>query len=159
MLGDSFYSTDGVDDYDVITFWKQHPDYSPNQRLEHDIGVIELENGFEDIKPIGLGTQTPSGWEGQEIIYVGWGRYETIVRIPEKSAWLRLSFMITTSSLYIQLIPSGEQNLCSGDSGGSALRIQPDGSYVLVGVNSFVFGVYENAACSGGGSGAARVDS
>ena len=159
VLGDSLYSTEGVEDYDVITFWKQHPDYRPNQRLEHDIGVIELENGFEDIEPIALGTQSPSGWSGQEIFYIGWGITRDNRSDSGKKRMASIEFYDYDEQFVYSIDPSGEQNLCSGDSGGSALRIQPDGSYVLVGVNSFVFGVYENAACSGGGSGAARVDS
>jgi hypothetical protein len=49
-------------------------------------------------------------------------------------------------------------NLCSGDSGGAAMRIEPDGEMTLVGVNSFVFGVSGSDPCDGGASGATRVD-
>ena len=49
--------------------------------------------------------------------------------------------------------PSGQQNVCYGDSGGAALWY--DGSqYLLAGVNSFVY-----PSCAQGAAGAGRVDS
>ena len=159
MLGTSLYSQEGIENYDPIVFWKMHPDYNP-QQLRHDIGVLELESGFPDIEPIAMNSNTPSqSWEGEEILYVGWG----ITSDNRSDSGLKRMASITYYDYDDQFVYSidedGEKNLCSGDSGGSAMRIQADGTFGLVGVNSFVYGVYQNSACSGGGSGATRVDS
>ena len=158
VMGTNLYSQEGIDQFDTIKFWAPHPDYSPNQRLQHDIGVLELENGFPDVEPIAMNSQTPD-WYDQEIIYVGWGITDDNRSDSGKKRMASITFYDYDEQFVYSLDQTGVQNLCSGDSGGSAFRIQPDGTYTLVGVNSFVYGVYQNAACDGGGSGAARVDS
>ena len=158
VMGTNLYSQEGIEQFDTIKFWAPHPDYSPNQRLQHDIGVLELENGFPDVEPIAMNSQTPD-WYDQEIIYVGWGITDDNRSDSGKKRMASITFYDYDEQFVYSLDQTGVQNLCSGDSGGSAFRIQPDGTYTLVGVNSFVYGVYQNAACDGGGSGAARVDS
>ena len=157
VLGTDLYSQEGIESYDTITFWKMHPDYNA-QQLQHDIGVLELETGFPDLEPIAMSTKTPD-WYDQEIIYVGWGITDDNRSDSGKKRMASITFNDYDEQFVYSLDQQGEKNLCSGDSGGSALRIQPDGTYALVGVNSFVYGVYQNAACDGGGSGATRVDS
>jgi hypothetical protein len=53
--------------------------------------------------------------------------------------------------------PEGEANLCWGDSGGAALLPMGDGSFVLAGVQSWIWDD-DDTPCAGGQSGAARVD-
>ena len=160
VLGENLYSQEGISDYDEIIFWKKHPDYG-GQRFQADIGVLELSEGFSGIPPIALEQRGPSeDWSGQEIIYVGWGVTGDNRSDSGKKRTASISYYDYDNHFVYSVDIQGDKNLCSGDSGGSALRIQPDGSYVLVGVNSFVFGYYnQNTACVGGGSGAARVDS
>ena len=59
----------------------------------------------------------------------------------------------------IELSATTTTNLCYGDSGGPMYRTLEDGTYVLVGVNSFVFSITdEDLPCSQGGTGAIRID-
>ena len=160
VIGDNVYSQNGIDEYDTAVFWEIHPDYDERQ-LQHDIGVMELETGFEDIEPIALGTETPSTlWAEAELQYVGWG----VTGDSREDSGIKRTVSIPYYDYDEQFVyavdPAGERNLCSGDSGGPALRLLEDGTYALVGVNSFVFGVFSNdTACEGGGSGATRIDS
>ncbi|MEC7983644.1 MAG: trypsin-like serine protease [Myxococcota bacterium] len=159
VLGDSLYAQDDIYTYDEIEAWYMHPEYNA-QRLQHDIGVLELTNGITSVDPISLSTETPSSnWSGQEVIYVGWGVTGDNRNDSGRKRWASISYQDMDDQFIYSLDESGQKNLCSGDSGGPALRLQYDGTYKLVGVNSFVFGYYQNALCYGGGSGATRIDS
>ena len=159
VLGTSLYSDEGIDDYDLVVDWVIHPDYNTEQ-LQHDVGVLELANGFPGVEPIALNSYSPDEtWHGQEMLYVGWG----ITADNRGDSGIKRMASITYYDYDEQFVYSvdeaHETNLCSGDSGGSALRIQANGTYRLVGVNSFVFGIVnQNTACVGGGSGATRID-
>ncbi len=159
VMGDSLYDQETIYTYDRIQAWHMHPNYDA-QRLKHDIGVLELENGIDSVEPIALSTEIPAtDWEGQEVIYVGWGVTGDNRNDSGLKRWASIMYYDYDDQFVYSIDQGGQKNLCSGDSGGPALRLQYDGTYKLVGVNSFVFGVYQNAACYGGGSGATRVDS
>ena len=159
VIGDNLYRESGIVQYEAIVSWARHPDYSASQ-LKHDIGVLEFENEFTDFDPIPIGLSSPEDdWTGVVLDYVGWGvtgderndsGYKRTASIP---------FYDYDTQFIYAIDLQGEVNLCSGDSGGAALKEMEDGGHELVGVNSFVFGYLSNqTACEGGGSGATRID-
>jgi secreted trypsin-like serine protease len=160
VIGDNVFSENGIDDYDKAVSWEIHPDYDDRQ-LQHDIGVMELETGFDYIEPMPLGTEVPSTlWSEDELQYVGWGVTGDNREDSGVKRTVSIPYYDYDEQFVYSIDPAGERNLCSGDSGGPALRLMEDGSYALIGVNSFVFGVFsEETACEGGGSGATRIDS
>jgi trypsin len=163
ILGDNLYNDSGWDDYDVAVDWIIHPDYNGSQYdLGVDLGLMELETGFQDVEPVQLNQETPTyEWEGVLLDYVGWGVTRDNGQDSGIKRHTQIPFVGTGSLVGYDddfIISYDEDtNLCSGDSGGAALQSTEDG-YVLVGVNSFVFSIQGSQPCVGGASGATRID-
>ena len=156
-----------------VSSMEAHNGYNPNsqQGIQDDIGIMRLASPIRNIDPIPLNTQTPaSSWD--EIRYVGFGitgennqnssGIRRTVTVPlnnsNNQAWpygYDQMFMYTWD-------PSGQANICSGDSGGAAFRQLSDGTVSLAGVNSFGFDQQDtnNDTCSGpyAVAGSARID-
>jgi hypothetical protein len=155
VFGGNLYG--GYDDMIEFTRWIQHPSYgSSGGQLRHDIGLVELAHPKTDVAAVPVNETTPSWvWEGTELTYVGFG----ITGDGRQDSGVKRTADIDYYQFDSQFVYAleRESNLCSGDSGGASLR-DVGGQLVLVGVNSFVFGYYEDANCEGGGSGATRLD-
>ncbi len=159
VIGHNLESNSGVYASSPADKFKMHPDYNPNT-IRHDIGLIHLEEPIEDFAHIPMNLSTIGlAWRGQDLDYIGWG-------VTEDGGWDSGKKRVATIPIYdydAQYIygydPSvNGSNLCSGDSGGAALYPEDDGSYTIVGVNSFVFDMGNGGPCDGGASGATRVD-
>ena len=146
---------DNIIDYRYIQDWKIHPDYGYFQNtLVYDFALGELESDLTGVTPISVNrASVTNSWIDQDITYVGYGATSDngggsgIKRTADIPVYDYDSFLLYTYD------PSGQQNVCYGDSGGAALWY--DGSdYVLAGVNSFVY-----PSCAEGAAGAGRVDS
>jgi hypothetical protein len=157
IVGDSLYSDSGITDYDTSSNWFGHPDYSAS-RLEHDIGLMELDVGLTSVEPMPLNEESPgSSWDGEDLHYVGWGITRDGADDSGKKRYAAIPYYDYDAQFVYAL--DDDKNLCSGDSGGAGLRELDDGSLTLAGVNSFVFAYQsESTVCVGGGSGATRVD-
>lgn len=156
VLGEDL-SQNGILDYDLAVNWMIHPEYDPNY-LQHDIGVMELSEGFPDIEPIPLNETIPSeDWNGVTFDYVGWGVTGDGREDSGVKRYATIPFYDYDEQFIYAYDP--DTNLCSGDSGGAGLLPLEDGGFTIAGVNSFVFGVQSNStSCIGGGSGATRID-
>jgi len=131
--------------------------YDP-QWLEYDIGLIRLDSPMTT-PPIVMGDDTPTGsWVGDELRVVGFG----VTSLNGVDSGIKRTTVVPVQQIepsYIITYDYDEQkNVCSGDSGGAALKVQGDGDIELVGVNSFVFSYEGNDPCGDGGAGLARVD-
>jgi trypsin len=150
---------DNITDYDVLTTWYQHPNYRSSS-TNYDIGLGQLQTGISSTPPMAVNTDIlTNSWVGKELTYVGYGiTSDTANDSGYKRYALMPIYQIDTQTIYA-LDTADDQNLCSGDSGGAALNKLSDGSYEVVGVNSFVFGYTNpNTSCDGGGNGVIRTD-
>ncbi|MCB9746170.1 MAG: trypsin-like serine protease [Alphaproteobacteria bacterium] len=156
VIGTNAYSQNGIDELVLAASWEQHEGYD-SQRLTHDIGLVELDTDV-DLEPIALNLDAPTGaWANRILDYVGWG----VTTDNGNDSGIKRTAQIAYNDYDTNFIYGydTESNLCSGDSGGASLYEQADGSYVIVGVNSFVFPVQSNqTSCVGGASGATRID-
>ena len=157
-MGHNVNSDSGVDQSVKIVDFIEHPEYNGGgQQLQHDIGLLELKNGIDDVPPIALNVAAVNNsWKGLDLDYVGFG----ITSDNRNDGGKKRTAVIAIFDSDSQYVYAYDQvsNLCSGDSGGAALRTYNDGSMTLVGVNSFVFGVQGSNPCDGGASGATRID-
>ena len=158
VLGTNLYANDGWSYYDLAVNWIEHPDYSgiSGSAILADIGLMELETGISEVSPVPLNEIVPDvSWQGVLLDYVGWGvTYDGGGDSGVKRA-TQIPYIEADSQFIYSYDP--DTNLCSGDSGGAALRDTEEG-LVLVGVNSFVFSVQGSDPCVGGASGATRID-
>jgi hypothetical protein len=155
-LGHNMATETGVYESKVVEEYLEHPDYSSSNN-KHDIGLLKLKNPFTDTIPIPLNsTSLNPGWEGLSLDYIGFGVTDDNLDNGGKKRTAQMPIINWDSGIVYAY--DEVSNLCSGDSGGAAMRIEPDGEMTLVGVNSFVFGVSGSDPCDGGGSGATRVD-
>ncbi|KAK5640886.1 hypothetical protein RI129_009433 [Pyrocoelia pectoralis] len=125
-----------------------HENYNP-LLLHNDIGLIDLDRKvtFTDvISPIGLGTQYLSA--GVSVTISGWGKTSDNATLPS----LELNYVemttITNKKCYeifdtvvdemICCRGANSKNACQGDTGGPLVHKLPNGSWIHVGVLSFV---------------------
>jgi len=139
VVGTSVTSSSGIDDYAYVERMIEHPEY---RSYTHDIGVVELSgDGLPDVPKIPLNEDSVSGrWIRTDITYVGWGISSDrgsgsgVKRTVDVPIWDYDSNIIYTWD------NDGGANICSGDSGGAALRPDEEtGELELVAVNSFGF--------------------
>jgi MYXO-CTERM domain-containing protein len=159
VFGHNVNRDSGIDFMVEVSTLKMHPDYNGSgHSIDHDIGLLQLDEYVEDVAPVLLNEMVVDrSWQGTELTYLGFGATADNGSDSGKKRVVELPIYEYDNQYIYAYDPSGG-NLCSGDSGGAALRDQEDGTYVLAGVNSFVFAVSGNSGCVGGGSGATRVD-
>ena len=157
LLGHNLYSEDGVEYYDTVADWIIHPEYSGSSGyISSDIGLMELSTGISEVEPVPLSQEAPSDlWIGEYLDYVGWGVTRDEGQDSGKKRTTSIPYNAMDDTFIYAYDP--DTNLCSGDSGGAALRWTEEG-YTLAGVNSFVFAVQGSQPCVGGASGATRID-
>ena len=157
LLGHNLYSEDGVDYYDTVADWIIHPEYSGSSGyISSDIGLMELSTGISEVEPVPLSQEVPSElWIGEYLDYVGWGVTRDEGQDSGKKRTTSIPYNAMDDTFIYAYDP--DTNLCSGDSGGAALRWTEEG-YTLAGVNSFVFSVQGSQPCVGGASGSTRID-
>lgn len=158
MLGDDLYSDTGIEYYSLVDSTEIHPEYSASSTsLSSDIGLLFLQDPITDVEVMALNEVVPTDtWIGEYIDYVGWG-------VTSDNGWdsgikRYTAIPYNTSDEMFLYSYDPNTNLCSGDSGGAAMRWVEGEGYYLVGVNSFVFSVQGSDPCVGGASGATRID-
>jgi MYXO-CTERM domain-containing protein len=155
-LGHNMGKDSGIDESLVVEEYLEHPDYSASANL-HDIGILKLKNAMVEAIPMRLNeTGLNPGWQGLKLDYVGFGITDDNLENGGKKRTARIPIVSWDQRVVYSY--DAVSNLCSGDSGGAAVRVEANGDRSLVGVNSFVFGVEGSDPCDGGGSGATRVD-
>ena len=151
---------DNIYDYAKVSDIIAHPQYNPNT-LEHDIGLLELQSGMATSGTYPINRDSPGSFSNNaEVVYVGWG----ITGDNRNDSGTKRTVTIDVYGYDDQVIytydPTGETNICSGDSGGAAL-MRDGNSYELVGVNSFTFnlnGGQPYCEASGAAAGSIRLD-
>lgn len=153
------YEQSGVIDYAVADEFEIHPTYTQSQlNNSWDLGLLHLETPITSVQPMTVNTDDIADWDGEVITFLGYGvtsdngnggGVKRVTNIP-----------IYNSSEQVLYAYDTVQNLCSGDSGGGGIRVDPaTGLWELISVNSFVYAVQNSqTSCVGGGSGSARVD-
>jgi MYXO-CTERM domain-containing protein len=152
---------DNVTDYDVLTSWVMNPNYrSSNVQAGYDIGLGELQTGITSATPMPVNTDSiTNSWVGKELTYVGYGITGDLANDSGYKRYAEMPIYQYDSQVIYAQDTSDEQNLCSGDSGGAALNELSDGTFEIVGVNSFVYSISNpNRPCEEGGSGVMRTD-
>ena len=137
IVGYTVTTSSGIEDYAVVTDLIPHPDY---RMPYNDVGLLELEGeGLPDVEKIALNQDgVRSDWVGTDITYVGWGIQNDRGSGSGTKREVDVPIYTYDGGLIITHDPAGERNICSGDSGGAALRPDPStGELELVGVNSF----------------------
>jgi hypothetical protein len=137
IVGYTVTTSAGMDDYAYVTDLIPHPDY---RMPYHDVGLLELEGaGLPDVDKISLNEDTVlADWVGTDITYVGWGIQNDRGSGSGTKREVDVPIYTYDGGLIITHDPAGERNICSGDSGGAALREDSStGELELVGVNSF----------------------
>ncbi len=139
IVGSNVTSSSGIDDYAYVTEMFLHPDYDlPN----YDVGLMELDGpGLPDVPKIPLNDDgVMPDWVDSDITYVGWGISSDRGSGAGVKRTVDVPIYAYDRHIIITYDPTGQSNICSGDSGGAALRMDEDlGELELVGVNSFGF--------------------
>jgi secreted trypsin-like serine protease len=130
-----------------------HPSYNDNN-LQNDIALVEFIDPITGVDVMPLNTDSiTNSWYGDELQMVGFGITSSN---GQDSGEKRTADMPIADwdSYFVYLDDSSEQqNICSGDSGGAALKSLGGSNFELVGVNSFTYG-----ECESWYAGVARVD-
>ncbi|MED5374664.1 MAG: trypsin-like serine protease [Myxococcota bacterium] len=141
-----------------------HPDYSSTSTPTDDIAVLYLDTAITGFGTLPVSTNAPkSSQVGEDITYVGYGLTDSDL---SGSSGVRRKVKIPLYHFdgdFLYTYAGGaSQNVCSGDSGGAAMWKRDDGTWELVGVNSFVFdldGTYPPDCDSGKpAAGAVRIE-
>jgi hypothetical protein len=153
-LGEDVRSSSGREALDTVDDAMLHPRYG---EMDHDIGLVKLAHGIDArTQPVAL-SPPEEAWVGQRLRYVGYG----VTSDEAEDAGVKRRTDIPLQGWDEQWLmaedPQGETNLCWGDSGGAAMMPLEGGGFALVGVQSWVWDD-DDTPCTGGSSGAARVD-
>lgn len=155
----------------AVSSMEAHSGYNPNDSnsIRDDIALLRLQTPIYEVSPMPLNRQAPNtSWN--DIRYVGFGitgtnRQDSALRrtveVPLNDSNNQYWPYTTDSMFMYTWDPAGRTNICSGDSGGAALRQHSDGTYSLAGVNSFGMNVQGGSdSCSGVGAvaGSTRID-
>lgn len=126
------------------------PEYNP-QQFTDDIGLIELSRAKTDVPPMVINDEpVNNSWVGTVMEFAGFGITSDSANDSGTKRFADMTVYDYDFSNIYNTDPT--QNLCSGDSGGSAYEVTPSG-LELAGVNAFVF-----PSCVGGDNGVTRVD-
>jgi hypothetical protein len=139
VVGENVVSTSGITDYAYIEQMIDHPSY---RGYDHDVGVVELSGvGLPDVPKIPLNEdRVERDWRNTDITYVGWGIDDDRGSGSGVKRTVDVPIYDYDSTIIYTWDRAGGANICSGDSGGAALRADPEtGELELVAVNSFGF--------------------
>ncbi|HCH61477.1 MAG: hypothetical protein CL927_02555 [Deltaproteobacteria bacterium] len=137
VVGTSVQSAAGVDDYAMVSRMVGHPSY---RGVDHDVAVMELEGvGLPNVEKIPLNSdRAQSSWVRSDITYVGWGNSNDSGGGAGTKRTVDVPIYYVDTGVIYTWATGGGANICSGDSGGAALRPDDEsGVLELVGVNSF----------------------
>jgi hypothetical protein len=137
MVGTNTYDDATWVAYAPVVYSAVHPDYDLPY---NDAGILQLgDGGISGVGTIPLNTdRVSSSWVGEDITYVGYGISSDSGTGSGTKRTVDVPIYDYDSGIIITWDPAGGANICSGDSGGAALR--PVGSgWELVGINSFGF--------------------
>jgi V8-like Glu-specific endopeptidase len=141
IVGENVVSASGIADYQYIESMVEHPDYR-GRNYDFDIGVVELSgDGLPDVPKMPLNTDSVDGsWIRTRITYVGWGINSDRGSGSGVKRTVDVPIYDHTNHIIFTWESDGGANICSGDSGGAALREDPStGEMELAAVNSFGF--------------------
>lgn len=134
-------SWDNATGWSVISDYWAHEQYD-DQSLVNDIALLKLLNAIPSSAALPMPVNTDyvnNNWVGDELQMVGYG----ITYSNGQDSSIKRTADMWIDEVYQDVIlledHSGQQNVCSGDSGGAALGYS-NGSWELIGVNSFTVG-------------------
>jgi secreted trypsin-like serine protease len=157
---------DNLDDYtsySEVVSWIAHPGYLGMQSsyIRDDVALVELAGIIDPAtrEPVEIPQmylnrdEITNGWIDTELQMVGFGITGTNRNDTGTKRTVSMP-IYEFDDLFVYLYDGTDrQNICSGDSGGAALRRNEDDIWELVGVNSFTWG-----ECESWYAGVARVD-
>ncbi len=156
VVGDEIYTGKGIEAYAAVDYASYHPDYDTVELL-YDLGVVHLASPITAVDPIPFTTsEVDESWLGETLTFLGFGSTSSAQEGAGTKRSVELDVYDVYETFYLTLDDEG-RNLCSGDSGGPALREGADG-WEVVGVNSFVWADHQEVLCDDGGAGVARID-
>ena len=136
-----------------------HPDF--DESLNNDLALVFLEEGLE-ISVSRMSVAVPDvTWQNELFTFVGTGNTGETANDEGIKQQTEIPYYDNDDMFHYAIDQSenGSTNLCYGDSGGPMFRVDEDGGYSLVGVNSFVFSITDDdLPCSKGGTGSIRID-
>ncbi|MCK6521806.1 trypsin-like serine protease [Myxococcota bacterium] len=160
VIADQVYTGDW-DDYAVASDLIKHSSYRDSS-VAYDIGLMKLARNLNSVSPMAVNTDAPrSSWSGKSVTYVGYGITGTTKSDSGTRRTVDVPYYTYDEHFIYTTDGAGKKNICSGDSGGAALMVTSDGSYELVGANSFGFntnGTAPNCEGSGAAAGSTRLD-
>lgn len=153
-IGTDLHAADGLWESIPARSLRIHPDFDA-VRLDHDLGLVELETAPTTALPQAMGGIGDDA-VGGDLTFVGFGVTDDDADDSgvKRAAVLRL--VEADEGWLVAEDPTGEANICFGDSGGAVLR-QAAGGASLVGVNSWVAD-QDDTPCRGGRAGAVRLE-
>ena len=156
VVGDEIFSGDDVEAYALVDYAAYHPDYD-TEYLLYDLGVLHLAEPITSVDPLPMATdEVGQSWVGESFRFFGYGATSSALAGAGTKRVVDLEVTEIWDTYYLTYDDDG-RNLCSGDSGGPALREGADG-WEVVGVNSFVWADAHGVLCDDGGAGVARLD-
>ncbi len=146
---------DGRDALVEVADAMAHPQH---RTMEHDIGLVKLARPLDGVDPVVVSASPPSdSWLDTPLRYVGYGVTSDEADDAGEKRRADIPLQSWDEQWLMAEDPQGATNLCWGDSGGAAMLPLDGGGFALVGVQSWVWDD-DDTPCTGGSSGAARVD-
>lgn len=156
VVGEEIFTGNAIEAYALADYAAYHPDYD-TEYLLYDLGLVHLAESVPTVDPLPMATDdVGSSWVGESFTFYGYGATSSSLGGTGTKRVVDLAVTEVWETYYLTEDAEG-RNLCSGDSGGPALREGDDG-WEVVGVNSFVWADAHGVLCDDGGAGVARLD-
>ena len=118
-----------------------HPNYVSDSPLQsNDVALIRLTDSISNVQPLPIFRDDLTGFEGQQLTYVGFGTSDPSVQDGSRSGVKRITRLVLDTVGADQYVSRHDgSGVCFGDSGGPGL-LRVGSELFVAGVNSTVSG-------------------
>ncbi len=151
VLSGSDITNNGYTDSIAFANIVLHPQYVDGD-FAYDMALVELASPKNGVDLAILNDEPlDNDWIGAPMTFVGFGM--TDFGMNDSGTKRETKIPVSSYDSEIMYSEHAASNICQGDSGGPVFETNDAGILELAGINSFIY-----TGCSGGGSGATRVD-